>query len=436
MYDPFLTYQEGENRGKYIGKAQIREKDKVIIFPSGAKLEFSFLDIEADIKKNWQGAQLTGAYFEEFGNHKLFGFNYVRTRMRSKSKYKSFIRCTLNPEPNHFCLKYLDRFIDQDTGLAIKSFSGRPAYYVTDKGETIASWDKEELLKKYPKKKPRMYTFIPSSLEDNPAMLLNNEEYAEDLASNDRANAELLLLGNWKYKPNANGVWDRSVTQGQIVDHVPLGCSYLRAWDKASSKPESEGGDSKQRDPDYTASIGFAKSSSGYLYVYGNYVEDREGNQRARFREKPGVREDYILAQCSLDGEDTVQLLPSDGGQGGVFEYHESAKLLQNHGYLVKKDPSVATAAKAKRFDPFVSACHNKTVFWVKSSFSPEVWEYMMLELENFNQLSKNNGYHDDLVDCCSSAYKASVTARIFTAVPLPTLTAPTMLSRHRSGRR
>lgn len=64
MYYPFLIETSGPRKGKFKGKAQIREKDKVIIFPTGAKLEFSYLDSDKDCKENWQGSQLTAAYFD------------------------------------------------------------------------------------------------------------------------------------------------------------------------------------------------------------------------------------------------------------------------------------------------------------------------------------------------------------------------------------
>jgi phage terminase large subunit-like protein len=430
MYGPFITHQSGPNRGKYIGKAQVREKDKVIIFPSGAKVEFSFLDNEADIKKNWQGAQLTGAYFEEFGNHSEFAFNYIRTRMRSKSKYKSFIRCTLNPEPMHFCLKYLTRFIDQKTGLAIRDYSGKMAYYIVDKGETITAWSSEELTDKYPKKKPRRYTMVPSSLADNPAMLANNEDYADDLASNDPANAALLLEGNWLWKPTCNGVWDRSTIVP--VNREPMGCTYIRAWDKASSKPSKEGGDSTQLDPDYTASIKFAKDKSDNLYVMGDYVENIDGNQIARIREKPGQRDEHIEKQALLDGIDTIVYFPKDLGQAGVVEYQESAKKLAKLGFTVKQDASVSNRSKRLRFEPFAAACYSGNVYWVRSSFSQSVWDYMLLELENFDG-KKNNGYHDDIVDCFSSAYASIQKVKVHRAFALPSINAPTLLHSHRS---
>lgn len=422
--------------GRPIGKAKVQEQAKVITFPTGAKFEFSFLDNEAEIKKNWQGSQLTGAYFEEFGNHTEYAFNYIRTRMRSKSKYRSFIRCTLNPEPSHFCLKYLDRFIDQKSGLAIKEYSGRLAYYVVNKGETVTSWDKEDLIARFPNKDPRVYTFIPSNLADNKKMEETNKEYRQDLEANDPANAALLLEGNWLWKPNPNGIWNRNLLQGNIVDSLPMGCSLLRAWDKAASKPSKEGGDSKQLDPDYTASIGMAKSKDGTIYVFGNYKQDLEGKQRARFREATGERDEYILQQALYDGSDVIIYLPQDNGQGGLFEYKESAKTLMAKGFIVKKDPSVSNASKTKRFEPFVASCYNNNVKWVKSSFDPAVWDYMVLELENFNQMTKNNGYHDDLVDCFSSAYVAITNQKVHKPFTLPSTNSSTMLSAHRSTTR
>lgn len=368
-------------------------------------------------------AELTAAYFDEFTHFSEFVFNYVRTRMRSDSKYASFIRCGLNPHPTHFVHKYLKIFIDQKTGYAIKEYSGRAAYYIVDAGQVVTSFNKEELEEKYPDKSPRKYTMIPSSLEDNAEMLKKNDDYREVLEANDPANAAMLLDGNWKYTPDANGMWSRSSVEGQIVDSIPWESVVLntRNWDKAASKPAKEGGDSKTLDPDYTASVGMTKLRNGDIIVYGGYVRDLEGNQRARFRETPGKREEYILSQCAEDRSNCIQILPRDNGQGGVFEAKESTKLLQSHGYSVRLDPSVSNASKSKRFDPFCCACFNKTVYWYRDSFDPDIWDYMMLELENFNQATKNNGFHDDLVDCFSTGFAVCNTVKTHRAFSMPT---------------
>lgn len=323
------------------------------------------------------------------------------------------MRCSLNPSPTHFVLRYLDRYIDKESGLARDELSGKKAYFVFNKGEMITSWDYDELLTRYPDKKPRTYTFFPSRLDQNPAMLASNSEYAEDLEANDPANAELLLKGNWLYMPAANGVWERStITPAQIVESVPENCIFFRAWDKASSKPAKEGGDSKQLDPDYTASVMFAKDPDGFFYVIGDYITDKDGQQLGRFREKVGKRDKMIEQQALLDvqnyGENVWQILPKDPAQAGAAEYMESAKKLSAAGFLVKSDPTPSNKSKQLKFEPFAAACYNGLVYWVKNTFDTATWDYTLLELENFNPLSKNNGYHDDVVDAYASGFAAA----------------------------
>lgn len=424
MYMQFLRHQSGPNRGKFIGKANIKEQAKIIVFPSGATLEFSYLDSDSTTEENWQGAELTAAYFDETTHFSEFSFNYIRTRMRSDSKYKSFIRCSLNPHPHHFVRKYLNLFIDQKSGFAIKEYAGKLAYFIFDHGEIKTSFSKEKLLEEYPEKKPRSYTMVPSSLQDNKKMLEHNADYADDLEANDPANAAMLLYGNWNYQPGANGVFDRETVQ--IIDKAPLGCRYLRAYDKASSKPAKEGGDSKQLDPDYTASIKFAKDSEGLIYVMGNYKRDGEGKQRSRYREKPGPRDKFIEQQAYHDGDEVVIILPKDPGAAGVVEIVESAKKLQALGFTVKQDPSHSNKSKRIRFEPFAAACYIGNIYWVKNTFDPEVWDYMMLELENFDG-DKNNGYHDDIVDSFSSCYAAACQERVVITPIIPVINSPTL---------
>lgn len=423
LFLPYLIYDSGPKKGKYRGKAAIKEKAMMIVFPSGAKVEFAYLDRDQDCEFNWQGAQLTAAYFDEFTHFSQYVFNYIRTRMRSASKYKSFIRCSLNPHPTHFVHSYLKNYIN-DEGFAIDEYSAKPSYFVFDKGAVVTAWTEEELIEKYPNKTPRLFTFVPSKLTDNAELLKTNAQYAEDLEANDPANAAMLLSGNWKYSPAANGLFERSTIQ--VVDRAPIGCTYFRAWDKASSKPSQEGGDSKQLDPDYTASILFGKCPDGFIYILGNYQRDKDGQQKARIREKPGPRDKFIEKQAYVDGSETYVILPKDPGQSGVVEWQESAKKLQELGFIVKEDKAVSNQSKGKRFEPFASACYQGNVFWVKSSFDPDVWDYMILELENFDN-DKNNGYHDDVVDCFSSAYATATSTKVFKAFSVPKINAPTM---------
>lgn len=44
LYEPYLKYQTGKKKGKFIGKARIHEKTKTITFPSGARSVFTYLE--------------------------------------------------------------------------------------------------------------------------------------------------------------------------------------------------------------------------------------------------------------------------------------------------------------------------------------------------------------------------------------------------------
>lgn len=53
MYLPLIMDEDG----KFIGKANLKEQDMIIVFPTGATFEFSYLDRDSDAEQNWQGKQ-------------------------------------------------------------------------------------------------------------------------------------------------------------------------------------------------------------------------------------------------------------------------------------------------------------------------------------------------------------------------------------------
>lgn len=55
MFLPFLVYPSGPRRGKWIGKARIQEQKHRIVFPSGATIDFSYMENDKDAQLNWQG---------------------------------------------------------------------------------------------------------------------------------------------------------------------------------------------------------------------------------------------------------------------------------------------------------------------------------------------------------------------------------------------
>lgn len=436
MYRPLLIYQTGPNKGKYKGKAKIIDSqgNYKITFPSGAIVEFSYLTSEKDAVENWQGAQLSAAFFDEFTHFDEGSFNYIRTRMRSDSKYPSFIRCSMNPDPVHFVKdKYLKPFIIQDEdnpkyGVLDRALNGRIRYYIFDRGEIHTSWAKEDLIERFPKTNPRAYTAVSSSLKDNALMMANNPEYADDLEANDPANAAMLLDGNWEYSRDSNGIWDRGTIQTVKRKDVPRSTKMCRGWDKANTTVSTS---NSSYDPDFTASAKVAKCDRGDFYIFGDYIADPEGNQIGRFREKSGKRNEMILEQSLLDGDETSVILPLDPGAAGQIEFSDHAKELQSHGLIVFKDPMPYNKSKILRFEPFCAASHNGYVYFVEDSFDKKVLDYLYLELESFDG-DKNNGFKDDVVDCIASAFNYVSRIRIDKPVALPTIQSNTLLHAHR----
>ena len=380
-------------------------------------------------------AQLSAAFFDEFTHFDEGSFNYIRTRMRSDSKYPSFIRCSMNPDPIHFVKdKYLKPFIIQDEedpkyGVLDRGLNGRIRYYIFDGGEIHTSWASEDLLERFPRSKPRAYTAISSSLTDNGLMMANNPEYADDLQANDPANAAMLLDGNWEYSRDSNGIWDRNTIKTVLRKDVPAKTRSCRGWDKANTTVSKA---NSSYNPDFTASAKVGKCDRGDYYIFGDYMLDPEGDQIGRFREKSGKRNEMILEQSNTDGDGTVIILPLDPGAAGGVEFSEHAKELQSHGFIVLKDPMPYNKSKVLRFEPFCAASHNGYIYFVEDSFDKKVLDYLYLELENFDG-AKNNGYKDDCVDSLASAFNYISRQRVSKPVSIPNMNNPPLLSEHRT---
>lgn len=163
MYKPLLEYQSGPLKGKYIGPSRIKDKDHTIIFPSGAICRFSYMQYDKDADA-WYGAELSRAYFDEFQKVTEYQFHVIRSRLRSKAKFPSQMRCTLNPDQYHFVIDYVKPFLDEE-GFPIKELSGVTRYFIIVKGVLYSSWDIKDLQEKFPDKVPKTYTYVPSTLK-------------------------------------------------------------------------------------------------------------------------------------------------------------------------------------------------------------------------------------------------------------------------------
>ena len=146
---------------------KFREVEKLWNFPSGAKIEFGFLERDADVYR-YQGQAYSWIGFDEITHLPTeFSWNYLASRLRTTdSSIQTYLRCTANPGGvgSHWVKK---RYIEPSEHNT--SFKG-----------------KDGLSRK----------FIPARLADNP-YLAEDGVYKQMLESLPPIQRRQLLEGNW-----------------------------------------------------------------------------------------------------------------------------------------------------------------------------------------------------------------------------------------------
>ena len=147
--------------------AKFREVEKLWNFPSGAKVEFGFLERDADVYR-YQGQAYSWIGFDEITHLPTeFSWNYLASRLRTTDpEIKTYLRCTANPGGvgSHWVKKRYIEPTDYNT-----SFEGS-----------------DGLTRK----------FIPAKLADNP-YLAKDGIYEQMLKSLPPTQRRQLLEGNW-----------------------------------------------------------------------------------------------------------------------------------------------------------------------------------------------------------------------------------------------
>ena len=164
--------------------SKYREVEKMWNFPSGAKVEFGFLERDADVYR-YQGQAYSWIGFDEITHLPTeFSWNYLASRLRTTDPtIVPYMRCTANPGGvgAHWVKKrYIDPCHPND------SFEG-----------------KDGLSRK----------FIPARLEDNP-YLATDGRYEKMLMALPPTQRKQLLEGNWDVNEGA------AFTEFNLDNHV------------------------------------------------------------------------------------------------------------------------------------------------------------------------------------------------------------------------
>ena len=147
--------------------AKFKEVEKLWNFPSGAKVEFGFLERDADVYR-YQGQAYSWIGFDEITHLPTeFSWNYLASRLRTTDpEIKTYLRCTANPG-----------------GVGSHWVKNR---YIAPSESNKSFLGKDGLTRK----------FIPAKLEDNP-YLAEDGVYEQMLKSLPPIQRRQLLEGNW-----------------------------------------------------------------------------------------------------------------------------------------------------------------------------------------------------------------------------------------------
>ena len=147
--------------------AKFREVEKLWNFPSGAKVEFGFLERDADVYR-YQGQAYSWIGFDEITHLPTeFSWNYLASRLRTTDpEIKTYLRCTANPG-----------------GVGSHWVKTR---YIQPAEHNTSFLGKDGLTRK----------FIPAKLADNP-YLAEDGVYEQMLKSLPPIQRRQLLEGNW-----------------------------------------------------------------------------------------------------------------------------------------------------------------------------------------------------------------------------------------------
>jgi phage terminase large subunit len=174
--------------------AKFREVEKIWRFPSGASLEFGYLDRDADVYR-YQGQSYTWIGIDELTQYPTeFPLQYLQSRLRTTNNdIQCYIRCTANPGGvggNWVKKRYLDPAPPNE------SFTGQ-----------------DKITRK----------FIPARLEDNP-YLSEDGKYEQMLQSLPAVQRKQLLEGNWDVSEGA------AFTEFDYDNHVVEPFELPRHW--------------------------------------------------------------------------------------------------------------------------------------------------------------------------------------------------------------
>lgn len=317
------------------------EKEKQYVFPSGATLNFGYLESANDCYR-YQGAEFQYIGMDEVTHIDPANYRYLFSRLRKPKTLQVPLRFRATANPGgQFGEYYYQRFFVE----------GKDAGRI----------------------------FIGAGIDDNP--YLDAEAYKESLAELDPIERERLLNGNWEIKASGD-MLNRHWFQIVPASEVPLAARYVRYWDMAATDPKKRKSKNK-RDPDWT--VGFKLAMHNGMY----WIVDIE-----RVQKTPGDVELLIKENALRDGFSCAIRMEQEPGSSGAAVIDRYARgVLQGYDFM----GVTSTGSKVERARNASAAAQMGNVFITHNCRN------MLPFLDECDLFPF--GIHDDTVDGFSGAF-------------------------------
>lgn len=389
-------------------KVRWKDKDGYFQFSSGARIYLRHFETLA-AKDNFQGSEVNLFLVDEGQQYEESMVTYLMSRMRNPKcpEVMPHMKITCNPDYDSFLRKWLEWYLDPETGIPLPERDGAIRWFVVSDGKMLWADSREEAILKYGKPdlspdhprqvKPLSFKFISANVYDNPVLVANNPEYVAWLEGLGRVEKARLLHGSWLAREESSGYFKK-----EWVEIIPLPPTVtiqrVRAWDISGTLPSDT-----NPNPDWTAGVLLSKDRHS-LYYIEDVVRDR--------RRHGGVFE-LILETARRDGADTTILIPCDPGAAGKAYAAQLVRDLAEHGFTARIKQT--NKSKVTRFAPFAALAEAGGVRMVNGLWN----EDYLAELERFDG-SRN--VKDDQVDATSDAF-----THIASNIHIPDFLPPTM---------
>lgn len=348
------------------------------------KVSFAHIERDEELDK-WQGSQICEIGFDELTHFSENAFFYMLSRNRSTCGIKPFVRATCNPDADSWVAKFIEWWIDQDTGYPIPERSGVIRWMIRrDEVITWADakeelWERFNLQTKEERDEPKSVTFIMSSVYDNKELLKIDPGYLANLKALSLIQRERLLKGNWKIRAAA-GLFFKRTQIGDKLSIIPQDViQWVRCWDLAATEKTEKG------DPAYTAGVLIGKRKNG-RYIVADVVNKQMSASDVRKTIKLTAQTDRALYK-------RVRIrLPQDPGQAGKEQAQSYIKFLSGFDVTAVLE----SGSKESRAEPMAAQ-------WQAGNFDIVIgdWnEAFLTQLENFP-----DGKFKDMVDAAANGF-------------------------------